>query len=107
MAQKKTAGLPKTEILPLCCGTSELLHPAGMGGCRGEGVSVGSKGVYGQRIKKEIAEATERHESSHFCNVTVVAAGEVHGEQTSARAGLVVCCLLPPLLEAALAWRHL
>ena len=65
------------------------------------GVSVGSKWVYGQQIKKETAEATERDVPSNFCNITVVDAGEVHGEQMAETAGLI-CCLLP-LLESALA----
>lgn len=37
VAQQNPTGLPKSEILPLCCGTSELLHPADVGGYRGRG----------------------------------------------------------------------
>jgi len=71
-------------------------------------VSVGSKWVYGRQIKKETAEATERAVPSVFCNITVVNAEEVHGEQMADRAGLgLERCLLLPLLESALGQRDL
>lgn len=67
---------------------------------------MGSNRGFGQQITKETAEARERDVSSHSCNITVVDAGEVHGEQMAAGVGLL-CCLLLPLLGTALAQREL
>lgn len=97
VAQQNPTGLPKSEILPLCCRTSELLRPADVGGYRGRGYPWVQNG---QQIKRDTAEARERDVPSNFCNITVVDAGEVHGEQMAEGAGLT-CCLLLPLLESA------